>query len=135
MTETISTNRQAINAAGSNDIVSRMADLYQSTTDRGFADLLNAHGLRPARERTGLANQVAHVHDEAPSFILAVYVAPGTPLAIVSGAAPAAGQVRVEVDADTRVPTFTFAAATTSYWVLGGGPIPQNLTANMAKSR
>jgi hypothetical protein len=135
MTVTVSTNRDAINQAGVNELPQRLGDLYQVGTDLGFADLLNAMGLREARERTGLTNQVSHVHDEAPAFITAVYVTAGTPLDIISGAAPGAGEVLIEVDADTRVPTFTFNAATTSYFVLGGGPIPTNLTAKMAESR
>lgn len=129
------TNRDAINNAGVNELPQRLGDLLQTSTDLGFADLLNAFGLREAREITGLTSGTEHEHDEAPAFITAVYITPGTPLAIISGAAPGAGEVRIEVDPDTRIPTFTFNGATTSYWILGGGPIPTNLTAKMAAPR
>jgi hypothetical protein len=110
----------------------RLRGVNATDDSTGFGTMLAAMTLRPPRERTGLANQVEHVHDEAPLGLYAVFVVAGTPLAIVSGAAPGAGEVRVEVDAATGIPTFTFAAATTSYFVLSGGPLPQDIQAVMA---
>lgn len=68
------------------------------------------------RTRSSLSNSASQTHD-VPAAILDVYVAAGTPLTKVAGAAPGAGQVRVEYGTD-GIPSFTFAAATTTYTVL-----------------
>lgn len=129
--------RERINAANPGDLSAQLRQLSERAADgtfyRGLGDILGAGRMRPPRERTGLDNVVEHVHDQAPAGVYAVYVTPGTPLAIVSGVAPGAGQVRMEIDADTGVPTFTFAAATTSYWIVSGGELPQNLAARLAE--
>lgn len=127
------TVQDALNLANPNDMPARMRQLYDADNDLGLGALLGALRIRPARQRTGLTNQVSHVHDEAPASIVAVFVTAGTPLAIVQGSAPDAGEVRVEFDTDTGVPTFTFAAATTAYWIISGGPLPQNLKARLAQ--
>jgi hypothetical protein len=127
------TVQQALDLANPNDLPARLAQLYDANEDLGLGALLGALRIRPARQRTSLTNQVSHVHDEAPASIHMVFVTAGTPLAMIQGAAPDAGEVRVEIDADTGVPTFTFAAATTSYWIVSGGPLPQTLAAALAR--
>ena len=132
-----STVKTILNLCNPNNAWSHLRRLQTRTADSavdiGFGTMLASMSTRPARERTGLTSQVAHVHDEAPFGLTAVYVTAGTPLAIVSGAAPGAGEVRVEIDAVTAVPTFTFNAVTTSYFIISGGPLPQNLAAVMAE--
>lgn len=89
-------------------------NLLHSTLQRiRFGDVLRGLVARP-RTRT-VASSATQVHD-VPSSILTVYVTAGTPLAIIAGAAPDAGEVRVEYDSN-GIPTFTFAAATTTYTV------------------
>lgn len=126
------TVQEALDLANPTDLPARLRQLFDSNEELGFGALLGALRMRPPRARTGLTNQASHVHDEAPAGIYAVYVTAGTPLAIIAGAAPGAGEVRMEIDADTGVPTFTFAAATTEYTVISGGPLPQNLAARLA---
>lgn len=116
------------NATGENLIAD--ADAVADRATQGLGALLAS--LRPrTRTRTGLTSLAAHVHDVA-STLTAVQAVAGTPLAIISGAAPGAGEVRIEYDAVTGVPTITFAAATTTYLTHETGPLPQNLAAVMA---
>lgn len=127
------TVQQKLDQANPNDLPARLGQLYDETEDLGVGAMLGALRMRPARQRSSLANQVSHEHDEAPCGVYAVFVTAGTPLAIIQGAAPDAGEVRMEIDTDTGVPTFTFAAATTSYWIISGGPLPQNTKARLAQ--
>lgn len=98
----------------------------------GFGAMLA--GMRPrSTARTGLTSQATHVHPYAAA-ILSVDNGSGGPLAIVTGSAAGAGEVRVDYDATTGVPTLTFGdGATTAYSVtevcVG---VPQTLAATMA---
>lgn len=126
------TVQDKLDLANPNDTEAFLRKLYDKTEGLGFGAMLNALRMRPARERTGLTSAAEQVHDEA-AVIYAVYITAGTPLSIIAGAAPGAGEVRMEVDEDTGVPTFTFAGATTSYFVISGGPLPQTTAEIMAE--
>lgn len=126
------TVQEALDLANPTDVPARLRQLYDGTNSLGFGAMLGALRMRPARQRTSLTNQAEHVHDEAPCGVYSVFITAGTPLSIIQGAAPGAGEVQMEIDADTGVPTFTFAAATTSYWIISGGPLPQNTAARLA---
>lgn len=97
-------------------------------TDRatqGFGSMMRALGKpNPARTRSGLTSGTEHTHDVA-SHILSVESPVGTPLAIISGGSPGAGEVSVDEDPTTGVPTLEFAAAVTTYTVREIGPLPQ----------
>lgn len=62
--------------------------------------------------RSGLDSAAAQVHN-SPGLVSSVNSTAGTPLAIVHGSAPDAGEVRIEYTAG--VATLTFAAAVTGY--------------------
>jgi hypothetical protein len=89
--------------------------------------------------RTGLANsatQILYTADGQPAVpvkqpfqVMAVNLGDNTPLAIVNGGV-GAGEVGIAVDAD-GVPTFTFAAAQTSFKVYGC-PLPGGLSTILA---
>ena len=88
--------------------------------------------MRPRnRSRTGLTSSATQVHDAA-ELIASVETPVGTPLAIISGGSPGAGEVSVDYDAVTGVPTITFAGAVTEYHVTGLGGVPQALAATLA---
>ena len=92
---------------------------------QGFGSMMRALGKpSPARTRTGLTSGVSHAHDVS-SHILSVESPVGTPLAIISGGTPGAGEVSVDEDATTGVPTLEFAGAVTTYTVRELGPLPQ----------
>ena len=128
----ITTVRDSLNNANPADTHARCRQLYDRTNDLGFGDILNALGGR-VYTRSGLTSSATQVHDQAPAYIEQVYVTAGTPLVMVNGAAAGAGEVRVEYDTTTRIPTFTFGdGAVTGYSVVGGGPLPQGIVAAMA---
>lgn len=130
----ISTVKDALNIANPVDLPARLYQLWDPTNELGFGDMLDAFGSR-VYTRSGLSSAASHIHDQAPAFIEQVYVTAGTPLIMVNGAAAGAGEVRVEYNTTTRVPTFTFGdGAVTGYTVVGGGPIPQGLVTAMARS-
>lgn len=124
------TVKDALNRANPNDLAANLRRLWSDTNSTGFGDLLD--GFRPRLvARTGLTSAAAHVHNSA-ALIASVNSTAGTPLAIVHGDPPDAGEVRIEYDATTGVPTLTFAAAVTAYTVSQIGPFPQNLSAALA---
>ncbi len=124
------TVQQKLDLANPNDLPSLLQRLRDTTNSLGFGALIAA--LRPRNTaRSGLTSSATQVHDKA-SMIFAVQDAAGTNLAMISGAAPGAGEVRVEYDATTGVPTFTFAGALTAYIVHESGPLPQTLSTVMA---
>lgn len=99
-------------------------------TPLGLGAILAA--LRPRnRTRTGLASSATQVHDEA-CIIYAVQGALGTPLAQISGGSPGAGEVSVDYNATTGVPTLIFNVALTEYTVHCSGALPQNIATVMA---
>lgn len=101
------------------------ADPATDQATQGFGSMMRALGKpNPARTRASLTSQATHVHDVA-SHILSVESPVGTPLAIVSGGAAGAGQVAVDEDPVTGVPTLVFNAAVTTYTVREIGPLPQ----------
>lgn len=126
----ISTVKDRLNIANPVDVASFLGMFLGRAGTLGFGDLLDA--LRPRGPRTiTQASSATAVHDVA-AWIVDVYITAGTPLAKIYGAAPGAGEVRIEYDATTGVPTFTFAGATTEYSVVEMGPVPQNIAAVMA---
>jgi len=99
-------------------------------TTLGFGAMLAA--MRPRnRTRSGLSSNATQVHDEA-AIIYAVQTPVGTPLAMISGGSPGAGEVSVDYDATTGVPTLIFNGAVTTYTVHSSGPLPQSIAAVMA---
>jgi hypothetical protein len=110
-----------------NTLADNLRRFHREDGTYGFGDMLDAMRPRPPRVRSSLTNQVEHVHDVA-AFLLDVYVAAGTPLSKVYGSAPDAGEVRIEYDATTGVPTLTFNAATTTYAVVEMGPVPTTIS-------
>lgn len=101
------THLDQINAMNPSVSLSSLQRIRLGTVLRGL--------VTRTRARTGLTSAAAQVHD-VPSAILACYVTAGTPLAVIAGAAPDAGEVRVEYT--DGIPTFTFAAAVTGYTVV-----------------
>lgn len=128
------TVKDKLNQSNPNDVPAWQRKLFDTTESLGYGDMLAALRIRPARARTGLTSSATQVHDVAPCGLYAVYITAGTPLAMIAGAAPGAGEVRVEFDATTGVPTFTFAGATDTYTVIEGGPLPQNTSTVMAET-
>lgn len=125
------TVKDKLNLANPNNLEAFLRKLFDPSSEYGFGDLLNALGGR-VFTRSGLTSAASHVHPHAPAYIEQVYVTAGTPLVMVNGAAAGAGEVRVEYNATTRIPTFTFGdGAVTGYTVVGGGPIPSNLNTIM----
>lgn len=124
------TIRDALNRANANDVPARLRQLWDETNSVGFGDMLAA--LRP-RNRTlsGLTSGTTHVHDQA-SIIFNVETPVGTNLLMISGGTPGAGEVSVDYDAATGVPTLEFNGAVTTYTVAESGPLPQNIAAQMA---
>ena len=137
------TRQDALDRANANDLPAQLralndpsATVENSTSDGGTAGSLGfgamLAAMRPRnRARTGLTSQVAHVHDIA-AVIYNVEDVAGTNLSMISGAAPGAGECRVEYDAATGVPTLTFNGALTAYIVMESGPLPQTLAANIS---
>ena len=128
----ITTVKDALNVANPADLPARLYQLYDRSNNVGFGDMLDALRPRAPRQRTSLASNATQVHDVA-SWLVDVFVTAGTPLVKVYGAAAGAGEVRVEYDATTGVPTLTFGdGAVTDYWVVEMGPMPQGIAAAMA---
>lgn len=101
------------------------ADPATDVATQGFGSMMRALGKpNPARTRSGLTSGTSHVHDVA-SHILSVETPVGTPLAIISGGTPGAGEVSVDEDPVTGVPTLEFNGAVTTYTVREIGPLPQ----------
>lgn len=128
MTDTVKTQ---LNQGQQHTLPDNLRRLHKTDGTYGFGDMVDALRPRPPRVRSSLTNQASHVHDVA-CWVVDVYVTAGTPLAKVYGAAPDAGEVRIEYDATTGVPTFTFNAATTTYAVVEMGPLPTTIAAVMA---
>lgn len=125
------TVQDKLDLANINDLASYLRKLNDSTNSLGFGALLAA--MRPRnRSRTGLTSNATQEHDVA-ALIVNVENVQGTNLSIVTGAAPGAGEVRVEYDADTGVPTLTFNGAVTEYYTIELGPVPQTLAEVMAE--
>lgn len=126
----LTTVRNSLNTANPSNVADGMRRLYDATHDLGVADLFAA--MRPRnRSRSGLTSLDTHVHDEAAA-ILSVESPQGTPLAIISGGSPGAGEVSVDYDATTGVPTLEFNGAVTEYHTTQLGPVPQGMDAALA---
>lgn len=125
------TVKDKLNLANPNNLDAFLHKLYQASTGYGFGDILDAARPRPPRTRSSLTSSASQVHDVA-STIVDIYVTAGTPLIKVYGAAAGAGEVRVEYNATTGIPTFTFGdGAVTEYSVVEIGPFPSNLDTTM----
>ena len=128
--ETTDPVEHKLDIANPNDLPANLHRLRDETNDLGFGSILAA--ARPRnRSRTGLASSATQVHDVA-SAIYSVESPQGTPLAIISGGSPGAGEVSVDYNGVTGVPTLIFAGAVTVYHTSEGGALPQTLAATMA---
>ena len=127
------TVKDSLNRANPNNLPADVSRIAKAAGESlGFGDMLDA--MRPRnRSRTGLTSSATQVHDVA-SQIMSVESPQGTPLAIISGGSPGAGEVSVDYNATTAVPTFTFAGAVTEYHTTEGGPLPQTLAATLAEN-
>lgn len=125
------TVQDKLDLANPNDTEAFLRKLYDKTKALGFGAMLAA--LRP-RNRTldSLTSADTHTHDEC-AMIFSVESPQGTPLAIISGGSPGAGEVSVDYDATTGVPVLEFNAAVTEYHISCSGPLPQTLAATMAE--
>lgn len=125
------TVQDKLDLANINDLASYLRKLNDSTNSLGFGALLAA--MRPRnRSRTSLTSSATQVHDVA-ALIVNVESTQGTNLSIITGGSPGAGEVSVDYDADTGVPTLTFNAAVTAYYTIELGPVPQTLAEVMAE--
>lgn len=126
----MATREVILNQANPNNLPAQLAALKDTTNSLGLGSLLAA--LRPRnRSRTGLSSSATQVHDVA-ALILSVESTQGTPLAIITGGSPGAGEVDIAYNATTGVPTFIFNGAVTTVFTTESGPLPQNLAATMA---
>lgn len=124
------TRQDAIDRSNANDLPAMLRGLWDATNSLGFGALLAA--LRPRNRTLGsLTSGTTHVHDQA-SIIYNVESPVGTNLLMVSGGTAGAGEVSVDYDADTGVPTLEFNGAVTTYTVAESGALPQNIAAQMA---
>ena len=120
------TPKDQLNRANPTDLPANLSRLLD-TNGLGFGDMLAA--MRPRfRIRTGLSSSATQVHDAA-ELLVSVEAVAGTPLAIITGGTPGAGEVSVDYDAVTGVPTIEFAGAVTTYRTTGMGALPQALDA------
>jgi len=127
------TRQDALDRANPNDLPSQLSALQDKTNSLGLGAMLGA--LRPRnRTRGSLASSATQVHDQA-SIIYAVQTPVGTPLSQISGGSPGAGEVSVDYDATTGVPTLVFSGAVTTYTVHESGPLPQNLVTQLAATQ
>lgn len=126
----LAANLQRLRDPNASEVIND-ADAPGPTATKGFGAIVAALTRPRIRTRATLTSQAAHVHDIA-CVVYSVESPAGTPLAIVSDGSPAAGQVNLEYDANTGIPTLTFAAAVTTYTIHESGPLPQNVAAVMA---
>lgn len=125
------TVQDKLDLANPNDTNAFLRKLYDTTEGLGFGAMLAA--LRPRnRSRTSLTSSATQVHDVA-ALIVNVESTQGTNLSIITGGSPGAGEVSVDYDATTGVPTLTFNAAVTAYYTIELGALPQTLAATMAE--
>lgn len=125
------TVQDKLDLANPNDLPAYLRKIYDKTEALGFGAMLAA--MRPRnRSFTGLTSSATQVHDVA-SLIVNVESTQGTNLSIITGGSPGAGEVSVDYDDDTGVPTLTFNAAVTTYYTIELGALPQTLAATMAE--
>lgn len=125
------TVQNILDLANQNNIAAFLRKLWDPTNSLGFGAMLAA--LRPRnRSRTSLTSSATQVHDVA-ALIVNVESTQGTNLSIITGGSPGAGEVSVDYNATTGVPTLTFNAAVTAYYTIEMGPLPQNLAEIMAE--
>lgn len=123
------TVQDKLDLANPNDVEAFLRKLYDKTEGLGFGAMLAA--LRPRNRSFTVTSNATQVHDVA-SLIVNVESTQGTNLSIITGGSPGAGEVSVDYDATTGVPTLTFNAAVTTYYTIELGPLPQTLSTVMA---
>lgn len=124
------TRQDELDRANANSLPAQLRGLWDGTNSLGFGAILAA--LRPRNRTRTVASSTTQVHDQA-SIIYNVESPVGTNLLMVSGGTAGAGEVSVDYDADTGVPTLEFNGAVTTYTVAESGALPQNIATQMAE--